>query len=147
MCQIYKNIEMIQKKNNRLNNIVFFDGVCNLCNRSVQFLIRKDSKQKFLFASLQSNFAQNFFMERNFKTKSDSVIFFTNNQFYEKSTAFIMIMSELGGFFKLFTILYVVPKFLRNKGYDMIARNRYSWFGKKDSCMLASTDLKNRFLE
>lgn len=138
---------MIQKKNNRLNNIVFFDGVCNLCNRSVQFLIRKDSKQKFLFASLQSNFAQNFFMERNFKTKSDSVIFFTNNQFYEKSTAFIMIMSELGGFFKLFTILYVVPKFLRNKGYDMIARNRYSWFGKKDSCMLASTDLKNRFLE
>lgn len=128
--------------------VILFDGVCNLCNASVQFIIRHDKKQIFRFAALQSAFGQRVIENFNLTDKNiDSVILFENNSVQLKSDAALSIAKQLGGIYSLLYVFIVVPKFIRNSVYDFIARNRYRWFGKQESCMIPTPELKRLFIE
>lgn len=125
-------------------SIILFDGVCNLCNGSVQFVIERDKQQHFRFAALQSKIGQ----EHQQKVgKVDSILLVENGKIYQKSTAALRIARHLDGFWGVFYIFIIVPPFIRNAVYDYIARNRYKWFGKQDSCWMPTPDLKKLFLE
>jgi predicted DCC family thiol-disulfide oxidoreductase YuxK len=128
--------------------IIFFDGVCNLCNRSVQFIIKKDKKKQFRFASLQGNAGQE--LLKKFKLPADnfnSFILAEGDQIYTRSTGVLRMLKKLGGGWQLFYGFIIVPKFIRNAVYNWIARNRYKWYGKRNECMVPTPDLKERFLE
>ena len=128
-------------------SIILFDGVCNLCNSSVNFIIKHDKKKKFIFTSLQSDATKEILLQ--FQTKKmnkDSILLIENENIYEKSTAALKITKQLNSGYKLFYSLIIVPKFIRDFVYDKIAKNRYKWFGKKKNCMIPKKELKNRFL-
>jgi len=130
------------------DNIVFFDGYCNLCNQSVDFLIRHDKKRKLKYASQQSEFALQFFLKHKYDImQSDSFIFFRNWKFYNRSTAFFQVMRVLGFPYNLLYVFIVFPRFLRDLVYDWIAKNRYKWFGKRETCRLPTAEEKSLFLE
>ena len=131
----------------RKENIVLFDGVCNLCNGLVRFIIKRDPAGKFKFASLQSEAAL-VLLEKPGVSGSglDSIVLITGNEYYLKSTAALKILSELGGFWKLFYFFILIPRVVRDFVYDMIAKSRYTIFGRKDECMVPTPELKNRFL-
>ena len=127
--------------------LVLFDGVCNLCNSSVQFLIRHDPKGKLMFASLQSNKGQEILKHFGMKTDNfDSFVLVENGQVYIKSTGVLRELKILGGFFTLFYGLIIVPTPIRDFFYNFVARNRYKFFGKKEFCMIPTPELKARFL-
>ena len=128
--------------------VILFDGVCNLCNASVQFIIKRDKKQIFRFAALQSQFGQKVVDSFNLSDKKiDSVILLENNSVKIKSEAALRIAKQLGGIYSLLYVFIILPKFFRNSVYDFIARNRYSWFGKNESCMIPTPELKRLFIE
>ena len=130
-----------------MQKIVFFDGVCNICNRSVNFVIKQDSKRILKFASLQSDYAKNMLPPELLKHETfDSMIFSDGKNFYTKSTAVLEICKALGGVFHVLRIGYLIPRFIRDAIYIFIANNRYRWFGKKDHCMVPTPELKERFL-
>lgn len=127
--------------------IVLFDGVCNLCEASVQFILLRDKFGYFKFASLQSNFAQTFLSEQGLKTSNfDSIVLIENGQIYQRSDAALRIARKLSGAWKIFYVFIVIPKFFRDAVYNFIANNRYRWFGKKDECLLPKPEWKERFL-
>jgi len=127
--------------------IIFFDGVCNLCNSSVQFVLKHDKKHHFVFAALQSDVARDILLQYPTKiTKKDSILLIQNNKIYSESTAALLIAKQFTGFWKVLQIFWIVPKFIRDSFYQFIAKNRYRWFGKKDVCMIPSMKIKNRFL-
>ncbi|PKP28845.1 MAG: thiol-disulfide oxidoreductase [Bacteroidetes bacterium HGW-Bacteroidetes-18] len=129
-------------------SIILFDGVCNLCNTSVNFVIKHDKKAQFLFASFQSDAAKEILLHFNLENlNTDTVILVEDNKIYNKSTAALKIAKHLDGLFKAFYVFIIVPKFVRNWIYGIVAKHRYQWFGKKESCMIPSLELKNRFLE
>lgn len=129
------------------NPVVLFDGVCNLCNASVQFLIRQDKHERLRFASLQSEFGQETLKKFHLPEKDfNSFIFLENEKIYLRSAAALRIAAYLGGFWRVFQLFWLVPPFIRNAMYDLIAKNRYKWFSKKTECMLPSPELKRRFL-
>jgi len=131
-----------------MDNIIFFDGVCNLCNKSINRLIKNDVKKKFKFASLQSDFAMSFVPDQMINHKNlDTILLYKKGQFYDRSNAVLNICKALGGGFNLFLIGYIVPRFIRDAMYRLVANNRYKWFGKEDQCMVPTDDLKDRFLE
>lgn len=128
--------------------ILLFDGVCNLCNSSVQFVIKHDTQKKFTFASLQSDAAKEIllqFGEKNYNL--DSIILIDSNEIYSKSSAILRVLKLLGGFYSLLYIFIIIPNPLRDWLYNYIAKNRYKWYGKRESCMIPSEKLKNRFLD
>ncbi|MEQ8240240.1 MAG: DCC1-like thiol-disulfide oxidoreductase family protein [Cyclobacteriaceae bacterium] len=128
-------------------NIVFFDGVCNLCNSAVDVILRRDYAGKLYFASLQSDFAANFLPRFGMTSRNmDSVIFYANGRLYDKSSAILEIAKHLR-FYRYFYFLKIVPKIFRDFIYSMIANSRYSVFGKKDTCRIATEDEKERFLD
>ena len=130
-----------------MQSVILFDGVCNLCNGFVQFVIRNDRKGKFKFASLQSEFSQRELSTWNIDHQQIStVILLDGGRIYSKSTAALKIFRKLDGFWPLLFVFIVVPKFLRDAVYNTVAKNRYKWFGKKESCMLPTPELKDRFL-
>lgn len=127
--------------------VVLFDGVCNLCNGAIQFIIRHDKKNIFRFASLQSDVAKKMLDSAGLPSdKLDSIIVVKNNHFYRESDAAIEIAKELSGPWKMVSWLRIIPKFLRDPAYRLIASNRYRMFGKRDACMIPTPDLKSRFL-
>ena len=129
-------------------SIIIFDDVCNLCNASVNFVIKNDKKEQFLFASFQSDAAKEILLHFNLKNlNGGTVILVEGQKVYEKSTAVLKIAKRLDGPFKAFYAFFIVPKIFRDWVYDFIAKNRYKWFGKRDSCMMPSPELKNRFLD
>ena len=129
-------------------SIILFDGVCNLCNNSVQFIIKRDKKHPFLFTSLQSDAAQELLLHFTLKNSDfDSIILIQNNKVYQKSTAILQISRQLDGLWKLNYGFIIIPKFIRDFVYTIIAKNRYKWFGKKDHCMIPTQELKIRFLD
>ena len=129
-------------------SIIFFDGVCNLCNSSVNFIIKHDKKKQFLFASLQSDAAKEILLQYNSKKINlDSIVLLDNGKLFEKSTAALRISKHLNNGLFLLYIFIIIPTFIRDYLYDYIAKNRYKWYGKKDSCMIPTKDLKSRFLE
>ncbi|HLV23973.1 MAG TPA: thiol-disulfide oxidoreductase DCC family protein [Moheibacter sp.] len=127
--------------------IILFDGVCNLCNSMVQKVIENDVKNQFKFASLQSEFGQNF-LEKNHLGKDEfkSIILIDGDEFYTKSDAALRIGKELKGIYKLSGLLFIFPKFIRNFVYDIISKNRYKWFGKQESCWLPTPELQEKFI-
>ena len=154
----------------KIDRVIFFDGVCGLCNGFVDFLIRVDKEQKFLFCSLQSEKAKVFFksnnlnklnysksqneLENNFRNENlnelnfSTVVYFKNEKFFTKSQAIKEIFNDLGGFFKILSIvLNIFPIFVLNKIYDFISKKRYKVFGKRDVCRVPSLNEKNRFIE
>ena len=129
--------------------IILFDGVCNLCNTSVNFIIKKDKKNKFMFTSLQSDVAKKLLLQFNSKINDnnlDSIVLIKQNKIYYKSTAALIIGKELKFPYNLSFLFIIIPKFIRDFIYDVIAKNRYKWFGKKDTCIIPSEDELNRFL-
>lgn len=130
-----------------VDKIIFFDGVCNLCNGFVQFIIRNDKKKSFYFAALQSNYAQETLKSFTVNPQElKSVVFIKNNVVYTKSNAALEIGKQLGGLWLLIAGLYIFPLKFRNMVYDFIGKNRYKWFGKKNNCMVPTEALKSRFL-
>ena len=128
--------------------IILFDGVCNLCNGFIQFIIKRDKQDTFRYASLQSEIGQQLLLERYIDTALiDSVVLIEPGvAYYIKSDAALQIGSYLKGYRSISRILYLIPRDLRNIVYDLIARYRYAWFGKKDVCMVPSPELKAKFL-
>ncbi|MBX2828376.1 MAG: thiol-disulfide oxidoreductase DCC family protein [Flavobacteriaceae bacterium] len=127
--------------------IILFDGVCNLCNSSVTFVIKRDKKNRFKFAALQSDIGQELISHHGIDTdKVDSIIFIENGKAYTKSTAALRVSKYLGGAYPLMMAFMIVPPFIRNWVYDWVARNRYKWYGKKESCMIPTPELRSKFL-
>ena len=130
------------------NRIILFDGVCNLCNAAVQYVIKHDKRKLFHFASLQSEAGQ-MFLKKHFLSSTDfnSFILVYEDKIYSKSTAALMVAKNLDGAIKLLSGFIIVPVFIRDAVYNLIARNRYKWFGKQDNCMIPTPDLQSRFLK
>ena len=129
--------------------IILFDGVCNLCEASVQFVIKYDKKDVFRFVALQSELGKEIIKHIGLDIKNiDSVILYEPGIAYNyKSAAALEIAKNLGGFFHLGTVFKLIPNGLRNLLYDYIAKNRYLWYGKKESCLVPTIELKSKFLE
>ncbi len=128
--------------------LILFDGVCNLCNSSVQYVIKHDKKNIFMFAALQSEVGKELIEHFNIDTKkTDSILLYTpEDSLATKSTAALKIAKHLGFPQSLITVFFIVPPFIRNWVYDYIAKNRYKWYGKKDACMIPTPELKSKFL-
>lgn len=133
---------------NASNPVILFDGVCNLCNHIVQFIIKRDKKKQFLFASLQGKTGQDVLKKFNLSANDfNSFIILEGDKIYTRSTGALRMLKKLGGGWKLFYGFIIVPKFIRNAVYNWIARNRYKWYGKRDECMIPTPELKERFLD
>lgn len=128
--------------------IILFDGVCNLCDSTVQFIIKHDKKDVFRFVAIQSEIGQEIIKHIGIDTaKTDSIILYEPGKaYYYKAEAALNIASSLSGVYSLLGVFKVVPKGLSNMVYDYIARNRYEWYGKKDACMIPTPELKAKFL-
>ena len=127
--------------------VIFFDGVCNLCNGAVQYVIKHDTKKIFRFASLQSDSGQQLLQKNALpQTHFTSFILLENDKVFTKSTAALKVARKLTGVVRLLYGFIIVPAFIRDAVYNFIARNRYKWFGKQESCMIPTPELKNRFL-
>lgn len=132
----------------QVNEVVFFDGVCNLCNSSVNFLIDRDPKARFRLSSLQSEFAQQFLPQFGVDTsKIDSIAFYVDGKLYRRSRAVLEIARRMRRAWPLMYVFVIIPGFLRDAIYNWIARNRYKWFGKQDTCRVPTPNLKSRFLD
>lgn len=129
-------------------DILLFDGVCNLCNSSVNFIIDHDPKGRFKFAALQSGFGQQKLAELGYnQDEFDSLILLSEGKVYKKSSAALRIAKRLSGLYPLLYIFIIIPPFIRHGVYDVIAKNRYKWWGKRDSCRMPTPELKARFVE
>ena len=128
--------------------VILFDGVCNLCSASVQYIIKHDPQRIFRFASLQSPLAQKILSGHNHSLNDySSFVLFAGNKIYTRSTAALMVAKRLNSIAKLLYPLIILPKFIRDTVYNIIAKNRYKWFGKKQACWLPIPELKNLFLD
>ncbi len=130
------------------NSLILFDGLCSLCNASVQWIIARDPKALHRFASLQSEPARRALQRANAPaTLPDSIILIDAQGLHTKSTAALRIARRLGFPWSLAALALVLPRFLRDPLYDFIAARRYSWFGKRDKCMIPTPALRQRFLD
>jgi len=128
--------------------VILFDGLCNLCSASVQYVIKHDPQRIFRFASLQSPQAQKILSGHNLSLNDySSFVLFASNKVYTRSTAALMVAKKLNGVAKLLYPSIILPKFIRDTVYNIIAKNRYKWFGKKQACWLPTPELKNLFLD
>jgi len=127
--------------------LILFDGICNLCCWWVQFLIKRDVKAKFHFASLQSELAQNILSSfENSTSELETVFYIKENQCFQKSAAILEILQDLGGIWFIFSIFKLIPIQIRDYIYKQLARKRYHIFGQRTSCMLPTPDIQKRFL-
>ena len=127
--------------------VILFDGICNLCNASVQYVIKHDPDAIFRFAPLQGETGKLLLKQYDLPlNEMNSFVLILNNKAYTRSSAALMLAKQLKGIVKLLYGFIIVPPFIRNAVYDLIARNRYKWFGKKDSCMIPTAALMSRFL-
>lgn len=131
----------------QVTDVVIFDGVCNLCARSVQFILRHESGPRFLFSPLQSIAGARLLDKHGFSTADvESFVLLSDGKVYTRSTAALRIARRLKGAWRLLLVLWLVPRPLRDLLYDFVARNRYPWFGKAESCMVPTPELRARFL-
>ncbi len=127
--------------------LILFDGVCNLCNSSVQFIIKNDPEGYFKFASLQSETGQRILEQFNMKKDNfDTFILYENGQIYTKSTGVLRVLKNLKNYYRFFYIFIVIPSFIRDLLYTFVSSYRYRLFGKKDACMIPTPELKARFM-
>ena len=129
------------------NRILLFDGVCNLCNGFVQFVIKRDTGGKFKFAALQSDAGREQLKRFGLPEKyMESFIYIREDKYYRKSTAVLNMLKDLGGGWRLTFGFMIFPAFIRDFFYDIISNTRYKIFGKRDTCMIPTPDLERRFL-
>ena len=135
------------------NLIVLYDGVCGLCNRAVQFLLKRDRHDRLRFASLQSEFAAQLLQRHGFDNKDLDTVYVVLNQgdareaLLAKGDAFLVFARELGGVWNVASLGRIIPRSIRNWLYDFVARHRYQVFGKYDACMLPDPRYKHKFIE
>jgi predicted DCC family thiol-disulfide oxidoreductase YuxK len=129
--------------------IILFDGICNLCNNSVQYVIKQDTKDVFRFVALESALGQKIMRHIGIADKNiDSIVVYQPGiAYYYKSAALIEITKSLQGIFHYGLLFKILPISLRDIVYDYIAKNRYRWYGKKESCMIPTPELKTKFLQ
>lgn len=128
--------------------ILLFDGVCNLCDNTVQFVIKKNASQTVHFAALQSDFGKEQIKKAGLPTNElKSLIFIEKKQIYTRSTGALKLARHLDGLWKFAYVFIVVPKPIRDFVYNWIAKNRYKWFGEKDACMIPSKEVRERFVD
>lgn len=127
--------------------IILFDGICNLCSSSVRFIIQRDPGREFKFASLQSEAGKQYIEQYNIHETIDSIVLIKDGKVYLESTAALKIASRLKWPWRIFGILLGIPKPLRDRLYKWIAKNRYNWFGRDESCMMPSKENRDRFIE
>ncbi len=127
------------------DNVIFFDGYCGLCNGFVDFVMSIDKEEKFKFSPLQSEFAQRN-LPPEMTANLDSVVFLKQGKTYRKSKAVIRILEDMGGIWKFATIGKVMPEKFLNSAYDLVAKNRYKLFGKKETCRLPTPAERARFI-
>jgi predicted DCC family thiol-disulfide oxidoreductase YuxK len=147
--ETHSEIVSYLEKTAMYKKIILFDGVCNLCNSAVQFVIKHDQKDVFRFVALQSELGQKILKHIGVNPANiDSIILYEPGiAYYYKSQAAIQISKNLGGFWHFGTLFKIIPIGISNLLYDYIAKNRYKWYGKKESCMLPIPELKIKFLE
>ena len=129
-------------------SVILFDGVCNLCNNSVQFILKRDKNGRFVFGSLQGEAGQS--LLRKFNLPADnfhSFVLIESDKVYTQSTAALRVLKQISGGWKLLYAFIILPKFLRDGVYRWIAKNRYKWFGKRDVCRVPAPAEKARFLD
>ncbi len=127
---------------------ILFDGVCNLCSRSVQFVLKRDKKRQFRFASLQGTFGQELLQKHQLPTTTfNSFVLVEGEKVYTKSTGALRMLKHLGMPWALFYSCIIIPAFIRDGVYGWIARNRYKWFGKKEACWLPKPEWKDLFMD
>lgn len=128
--------------------IILFDGICNLCDNTVQFIIKHDKEDIFRFVALQSDLGKEIISHIGLDiSKTDSIVLYEpGHAYYYKSQAAFEISKGLTGIYQWLSIFSILPQWLTDKVYDYVARNRYKWYGKKDECMLPTPQLKAKFL-
>lgn len=129
-----------------MKSIVLFDGECNVCNASVQFILKRDAKGYFQFASLQSEMGQSLLKQYGVSPTLNSLVLIDQGKAYTQSTAALKIAKNLNGLWKLCYMAILIPTKLRNQAYNVLANNRYKWFGKKEACLLPTQEQRRRFL-
>ena len=138
---------MVNKKEHPKQNILLFDGICNLCNRTVQFIIKNDPDNRFKFAALQyvksHQLLQAYQLVNN---QTDTVVYIKDGEVFLKSSAALELMKELGWPWKILYTFMIIPKPIRDFVYDQIAKRRYRFFGKRDTCMIPTIEIKDKFL-
>ena len=128
--------------------LILFDGVCNLCNGSVLFLIRQDRLAKFMFASLQSTYGRQQLINHNWPTDQlNTILLIKEGKIIHKSSAILEIVGSLPGLWPMCYVFKIIPAFIRDLIYDFVAKNRYRWFGKKEECMIPNPSLLDRFMD
>jgi predicted DCC family thiol-disulfide oxidoreductase YuxK len=138
---------VIQKKNSE-KSIVLFDGVCNFCNASVNFIIRHNRKEDFLFVPLQSSYGKKLLEQFNIrKNYSESIVLIEDNKTYFKSTAALRIAKKSDGLLSSLYLFIIIPSFLRDHVYDWIARHRSSWFRNQNNCIVPDERVRKLFHE
>ena len=135
----------MEKVEAKSKNIIFFDGVCHLCNGFVDAVISRDKSRAYLFAPLQGTTAPELLPPEDL-TQLDTVIYYESGKIYRRSAAILKIITGLGGIYSVFTIGWIIPGFLRDFLYSIVAKNRYSWFGKRDFCRLPTPEERNYLL-
>ncbi len=134
--------------NNISYPVILFDGVCNLCSSAVQFVIKRDQKNIFRFASLQSSFGQGVLKKHHLPADDfNSFVLVSDEKIYTKSTGALLVAKQLSWPWKMLYPLIIIPAFIRNAVYNLIAINRYKWFGKKNACWIPTSALKARFFD
>jgi predicted DCC family thiol-disulfide oxidoreductase YuxK len=138
----------MERRTGRPQPVLLFDGICNLCNSSVQFILKHEKNSELKFAALQSQFGQELLSQYKLTSpKMNSVILVSDGKVYLASDAVIRVCRFLKFPWNLGSVLIVIPRPLRDFFYKKIAKNRYRWFGKKESCMVPSPGRRSRFLE
>ena len=133
---------------NETHPVVLFDGVCNLCNHSVQFIIRRDKKDQFRFAPLQGKTGQAILAKHGLSADSlNSFVLSEGDNIYTHSTGALLMMKRLGFPWSIFYVYILIPRFIRDGVYRWIARNRYRWFGRQESCMIPTPALRKKFVD
>jgi predicted DCC family thiol-disulfide oxidoreductase YuxK len=136
-----------QDEEGKRNPIVLFDGVCNFCSSVVRFAISRDPGGIFRFASLQSDAGQCFLNKFDLSTDDfDSFVLIEGHKFFLRSTAVLRLCKKLNGLWPLLYLLIIIPTPIRDFIYNIVAQNRYRWFGKKEECFIPAADIRNRFL-
>jgi predicted DCC family thiol-disulfide oxidoreductase YuxK len=129
------------------HDIILFDGICNLCNGAINFIIARDPENRYRFAALESHIAQELLAKyRIDPNKIDSIVLVRDGEAFAKAGAALRIAKGMSGAWPLLYGLIIIPRFIADAVYDFIAKNRYKWFGKKESCMIPTAELKSKFL-
>jgi len=128
--------------------VILFDGLCNLCNNSIRFIIKHDRKKAFVFSAIQSDTGQAI-TGSNLQTENNlySILLLYRGEIYDRSEAMLKVAEIIGGMWAMASIFRILPRSFRDTLYDFVARRRYRWFGKRDSCMLPDEEIKSRFLD